>query len=151
MNKKTENNKYEQLKLKNQLCFPLYAASRQIVNLYTPVLKPLGITYTQYIVFMVLWEQDGITMSELGSKLYLNNGTLTPLIKKMEQDGFISRKRDPNDERIVRLYLTEKGLSFREKAVDIPYQVGACVNIGKTEADALYKLLYSILDASKNK
>ncbi len=141
--------KYESLKLKNQLCFPLYAASRQIVNLYTPVLKPLGITYTQYIVFMVLWEQDGITMSELGNQLFLNNGTLTPLIKKMEQDGYIRRERCQNDERIVRLYLTEKGFELREKAVDIPSKVGSCLKLSEKDAELLYNLLYSILEQTK--
>ena len=141
-----DNEKYEKLKLKNQLCFPLYAASRQIVNLYTPYLKPLGITYTQYIVFMVLWEEDGITMSELGSRLYLNNGTLTPLIKKMEQDGFIRRERCQNDERIVRIYLTQKGQDFKEKAVDIPPSVGNCLKLEPKEAELLYKILYNILE-----
>ncbi len=147
--KENENkDKYEKLKLKNQLCFPLYAAARQVVNLYTPVLKPLGITYTQYIVFMVLWEQDGITMSELGKQLYLNNGTLTPLIKKMDQDGFIRRERCQNDERIVRLYLTDKGFALREKAVDIPTKIGGCVRLSQNEAEILYKLLYSLLEES---
>lgn len=141
--------KYEILKLKNQLCFPLYAASRQIVNLYTPILKPLGITYTQYIVFLVLWEQDGLTMSELGNRLFLNNGTLTPLIKKMEQDGFITRERSSDDERVVRIFLTEKGTAFKDKALDIPLMVGSCVTLDKKKSKALYDLLYTLLELTK--
>ena len=93
----------EALKLDNQLCFPLYAASRKIINAYTPYLKPLGITYTQYITFMVLWEKDSIPVRELCTRLHLDNGTLTPLLKKMEEQGFITRHRDSGDERKVRI------------------------------------------------
>jgi len=92
---------YDALKLENQLCFPLYACSRSIVNLYTPFLKPLGLTYTQYIVFLVLWEQDGITVGELGAKLHLDNGTITPLLKKMQDKGYVTRERSKSDERVV--------------------------------------------------
>ena len=151
MKQTNKSKNYEKLKLKNQLCFPLYAVSRQIVNLYTPVLKPFGITYTQYIVFMVLWEEDGITMSELGKRLYLNNGTLTPLIKKLEQDGYITRERSHEDERIVRLFLTDKGHEFRDKLIDVPTEVGACVSLNKEDAAALYKILYSLLDNFENR
>ncbi|MBR3264366.1 MAG: MarR family transcriptional regulator, partial [Erysipelotrichaceae bacterium] len=104
-----ENIDYEKMRLVNQLCFPLYAASRNVINLYTPHLKPLGLTYTQYIVFLVLWEQDGLTVSEIGERLMLDNGTLSPLLKKMEAEGYIERKRSRNDERIVEVTLTQKG------------------------------------------
>ena len=99
----------EALKLDSQLCFPLYAASRKIIGAYTPLLKPLGITYTQYIVFMVLWEQDGITVGDLGSRLRLDSGTLTPVLKKMEAMGYLIRERSQKDERIVNIHLTDKG------------------------------------------
>lgn len=138
---------YEKLKLGNQLCFPLYAAARQVVNLYTPFFKALGITYTQYIVFMVLWESDNITVGELGKRLYLNNGTLTPLLKKMEKEGYVVRERSSKDERVVTIRLTDKGRQMRERAVDIPDKVGGCIPIPKEKARELYKLLYEVIDA----
>ena len=97
---------HEAMKLKNQMCFPLYAAARNVINLYTPCLKPLGLTYTQYIVFLVLWEKDGITVGELCEKLLLDNGTLSPLLKKMQQAGYVERKRSSEDERVVVITLT---------------------------------------------
>ena len=109
-----EFNEKEALKLENQLCFPLYAAARQVVSLYTPYLRTLGITYTQYIVFLVLWERDGIPVGELGRRLYLDNGTLTPLLKKMEKEGYITRTRESSDERVVTIRLTDKGLVLSE-------------------------------------
>jgi DNA-binding MarR family transcriptional regulator len=99
----------ETMKLSNQLCFPLYAAARNVTSLYTPLLKPLGLTYTQYIVFLVLWEKDGITVGELGEKLMLDNGTLSPLLKKMQQAGYVERRRCREDDRVVEITLTEKG------------------------------------------
>ena len=118
---------YDALKLENQLCFPLYACSRSIVNLYTPFLKPLGLTYTQYIVFLVLWEQDGITVGELGAKLHLDNGTITPLLKKMQDKGYVTRERSKSDERVVIVSLTDEGRALREEAVKIPASIGQCV------------------------
>ncbi|MDD6221672.1 MAG: MarR family transcriptional regulator, partial [Lachnospiraceae bacterium] len=109
MEEKPAYNPDEALKLKNQLCFPLYAASRKIVGAYTPYLKPLGITYTQYITFMVLWEQDDVPVGEICAKLRLDNGTVTPLLKKMEDEGFITRVRDASDERRVKIRLTDAG------------------------------------------
>lgn len=142
--------KYDALRIEKQLCFPLYAAARQVVNLYSPVLKPLGITYTQYIVFMVLWENDGITVGELCRKLYLDNGTLTPLLKKMEKEGCLIRRRSKEDERVVLLHLTDQGWQMRERAADIPKKIRGCVHLSKEEAAALYQLLYTILeDVSK--
>lgn len=139
----------EALKLDNQLCFPLYAASRNVINLYTPYLKPLGITYTQYIVFLVLWEKDGLTMGELGQKLYLDNGTLTPLIKKMEKEGYVIRKRDQADERKVTIHLTKAGKEFKEKVKDLPQKIGSCISLPKEDALTLYKILYQILDGAE--
>ena len=136
----------EKLKLENQLCFHLYACSRRIVSDYTPYLKPLGITYTQYIVLMVLWEQDGITVGELCRKLYLDSGTVTPLLKKLEERGILTRRRCQEDERCVSVWLTEKGHKLKEKAYPIPDQVCGCMPLDEEEAGTLYKLLYKILD-----
>ena len=139
------DNKYEALKLENQLCFPLYACARKVVSQYPPLLKPLGITYTQYIVFMVLWENDGLTVGELGNKLSLDNGTLTPMLKKLEQAGFVTRLRDKDDERKVTIHLTEEGWALRDKVSSVPEQVGACIQISPEEARVLYGLLYKII------
>ena len=136
----------EALKLENQLCFPLYAAARKVIGLYTPFLKPLGITYTQYIVFLVLWEEDGITVGELGKKLSLDNGTLTPLLKKMEQQGFIKRLRSTADERVVIISLTTAGLALREQARDIPSCISQQIGLPPEDAGVLYRLLYRLLD-----
>lgn len=134
------------LKLDNQLCFPLYAAARKIVGAYTPYLKPLGLTYTQYITFMVLWEQDGLTVGEIGSRLRLDNGTLTPMLKKMEKQGYVDRRRDPGDERRVLVHLTDRGREMKAKLADVPLKVGRCVPLDSDEAQTLYRLLYKILD-----
>ena len=136
---------YTALKLENQLCFPLYAAARKVVNLYTPLLKPLGITYTQYLVFLVLWEQEGIAVGELGKKLHLDNGTLTPMLKKLEQDGFVVRSRSSTDERVVSVYLTPVGQELREKARYIPKRIAQCVKLPLEQASDLYRLLYQLL------
>ena len=116
----------EAMKLSNQLCFPLYAAARNVTALYTPWLKPLGLTYTQYIVFLVLWEKDGVSVSEIGERLLLDNGTLSPLLKKMEQAGYIERRRSSADDRVVMITLTEQGRALQEKAKDIPRNVAGC-------------------------
>ena len=135
----------ELMKLDNQLCFPLYAASRQVVSLYTPYLKELGLTYTQYIVFLVLWEKDGIPVGELGRRLFLDNGTLTPLLKKLEAEGFLTRSRALDDERVVTVSLTDVGRALKARAKDIPLKVGACIGLSDSEASALYMLLYQLL------
>ena len=140
-----EYNADEALKLKNQLCFPLYAAARRLTSAYTPYLKPLGLTYTQYIVFMVLWEKDGLTVGEIGEKLRLDNGTLTPLLKKMETAGYIRRTRSKKDERVVEISLTEEGKAVKEKARDIPKAVGSCISLTEEEAKTLYQILYKII------
>ena len=119
----------EAMKLANQLCFPLYAAARHVTGLYTPWLKPLGLTYTQYIVLLVLWERDGISVTEIGEKLMLDNGTLSPLLKKMEQAGYVQRRRCRKDDRVVEITLTDAGRALQR---------------------ALYALLYELLDNQKN-
>ncbi len=135
----------EEMKLDNQLCFPLYAAARNVTGLYTPWLKQLGLTYTQYIVFLVLWEKDGIPVGEICERLMLDNGTVSPLLKKMEQAGYIKRSRSEEDDRVVRITLTEKGRDLQEKAKDIPAKVGSCIDLPPEKAQELYELLYELL------
>ncbi|MBO4886816.1 MAG: MarR family transcriptional regulator [Firmicutes bacterium] len=132
-------------RLENQLCFPLYAAARKVTNLYTPSFRRLGLTYTQYIVFLVLWEEDGLSVGDIGHRLFLDNGTLTPLLKKMEQTGYVRRIRSEEDERIVHVFLTEKGRSLKNELQDVPGQVGSCIPLTPEEAVTLYQLLYKIL------
>ena len=139
----------EQLKLDNQLCFPLYAAARQVVNLYTPYLKPLGITYTQYLVFLVLGEKECMKVSEIGARLYLDNGTLSPLLKKLEGEGYILRTRSREDERIVMISLSESGKAFYKGLSEVPMKVGSCIRMEPEKAGALYSLLYELLENSK--
>ena len=141
----------EAMKLANQLCFPLYAASRNVINLYTPWLKPLGLTYTQYIVFLVLWEKDGITVGDLCEKLMLDNGTLSPLIKKMQQAGYVEKSRSEEDERVVVITLTEKGKALQEKAKDIPGKVAGCIELPIEKVQKLYTLLNELLENQRQK
>ena len=136
----------EAMRLANQFCFPLYAAARNVTALYTPHLKPLGLTYTQYIVFLVLWEKDGLTVGEIGNALMLDNGTLSPLLKKMEQAGYIERRRCREDDRVVEITLTEKGRALQEKAKDIPQKIAGCIDLSAEKAQQLYALLYELLE-----
>lgn len=136
---------HEAMKLDNQLCFPLYAAARKVTNLYTPHLKPLGLTYTQYIVFLVLWEHDGIPVGEICDRLMLDNGTLSPLLKKMEQAGYVVRERSKADDRVVIISLTEEGKQLQKRARDIPTAVGSCIDLPADKAGELYMLLYELL------
>ncbi len=142
---------HEAMKLANQLCFPLYAAARNVTGLYTPWLKPLGLTYTQYIVLLVLWEKDSISVSEIGEKLMLDNGTLSPLLKKLEQAGYLTRQRSSEDERVVVITLTEAGKALQEKAKNIPLKAAGCIDLPPEKARMLYALLYELLDNRKNK
>ena len=134
------------VKLADQLCFPLYAASRSVVSLYTPHLKPLGLTYTQYIVFLVLWEKDGIPVGEICDRLMLDHGTLSPLLKKMQQAGYIEKKRSAEDDRMVLITLTDKGRALRQKAKDVPGKVAGCIDLPPEKAQQLYSLLYELLE-----
>ena len=141
--------KYPQLKLENQLCFPLYACSKELVRRYAQILEPLDLTYTQYIVMMVLWERQQITTKEMGKMLHLDSGTLTPLLKKMEGKGLVSRKRSEFDERNLTVTITEKGMQLRDAAVEIPAQMVKCNALDAEESATLYKLLYKIMDAAQ--
>lgn len=140
----------EAMKLSNQLCFPLYAAARSVVNLYTPYLRPLGLTYTQYIVFLALWERDGVSVGDLCARLMLDNGTLSPLLKKMQEAGYVERSRSAGDDRVVVVTLTEKGRALQEKAKDVPREVGSCMALPPEKAGALYALLYELLGNMNN-
>ena len=138
---------YEQLLLKNQLCFPLYACSRKIVSNYTPFLKPLGLTYTQYIVLMVLWEYESINVGKLGEILYLDAGTLTPLLKRLEKAGYVTRQRSKDDERVTIISITSEGEELKEKCKDIPLKLSSKGSaIDDSEAKELYRLLYKFLE-----
>ena len=139
------NSKYDVLKLENQLCFPLYAAARAVVKQYRPYLDELDITYTQYITMMVMWEEKEITVKALGEKLFLDSGTMTPVLKSLEAKGYVTRKRSITDERSVSVFLTDSGETLKEKAVDIPAKVAGCTNLTAEEGMQLYKILYKIL------
>ena len=138
--------RYDALKLENQLCFPLYACSREIVKRYKPFLDKIDLTYTQYIAMMVMWEKKCVNVKELGECLYLDSGTLTPLLKKLELKGLITRKRSDKDERNLIVALTIEGEKLKEKAVDIPLQMVECTKLTAEEGMLLYNILYKILD-----
>jgi len=138
-------NYHEAMKLDNQLCFPIYAASRVITSLYTPYLKPLGLTYTQYILFLVLWEKDGLTVGEICKRLMLDSGTLSPILKKLRDQGYIQKQQSTSDERSFIITLTDKGRELQLKAKDIPSQVGSCVHLETEKALLLRDLLKELL------
>ena len=140
-----DNRTYDALKLENQLCFPLYACSREIIRQYKPFLDEIDLTYTQYIVMMVLWERGSVTVKELGECLYLDSGTLTPLLKKLETKGLLTRARSTRDERNLIVTLTEEGARLRERAIRVPEQMAQCSPLEPEEAVTLYRLLYKIL------
>ncbi|MDM8002793.1 MAG: MarR family transcriptional regulator [Bacteroidota bacterium] len=131
---------YDQLKLGNQLCFPVYAASRLITREYQPFLDSLGITYPQYLVLMILWEEDCLPVNDIAKKLILNTNTITPLLKRMEKDGIIRRKRSGEDERKVIVQLTEKGRALQEEAAQIPEQIAGRLIEGDLKPDDLIRL-----------
>ena len=140
-----KENRYDVLKLKNQLCFPLYACSREVVKRYKPFLDKVDLTYTQYIAMMVMWEKKSLNVKELGECLYLDSGTLSPLIKKLEAKGLLTRKRSDKDERNLIVEITAEGEKLRERALEIPIQIMGCTNLSEDEAMLLYHLLYKIL------
>lgn len=137
--------KYSRLQLKNQLCFPLYACSKEIVKRYTPLLEQLGLTYTQYLVMMVLWEEKQIHVKALGEFLYLDSGTLTPVLKKLQQKGYLERARDTRDERVLNVTLTPAGAALREQAMFVPEAMGRCIGLPPEETQQLYRLLHKLL------
>ncbi|MCR5102660.1 MAG: MarR family transcriptional regulator [Butyrivibrio sp.] len=145
----SENEKYAGLKLENQLCFPLYACSKEIIRKYKPYLDEIDLTYTQYIAMMVMWERKEVNVKTLGESLYLDSGTLTPVLKKLESKGYITRKRSEQDERNLVVTITEKGEALKDKATCVPGKIGSCVNLNADEAKILYDLLYKIINSMK--
>ena len=141
--------KYESLKLSKQLCFPLYACSREMIKLYKPFLDELGLTYTQYITLMVLWEHTAMTVKALGQELYLDSGTLTPLLKKLEEKGLVTRRRSDLDERNLIVTITELGESMRDQALHIPEEMTKCVNLPREDIRELYRMLHQLLEYVK--
>lgn len=138
--------KYDCLKLENQLCFPLYACAKEVVKRYTPFLSALDLTYTQYIAMMVLWEHKSLTIKQAGSLLYLDSGTLTPLFKKLEEKGLVTRTRSQADERNLIVALTEKGEALKDKALSVPAQMTACIQMPEEDIKQLYGVLHRMLD-----
>ncbi|MCM1164484.1 MAG: MarR family transcriptional regulator [Lachnospiraceae bacterium] len=137
--------KYEALKLKNQLCFPLYACAKEVVGAYKPYLDELNLTYTQYITMMVMWEDKELRVKELGGRLFLDSGTLTPLLKRLEEKGYVTRRRSEKDERDLIVTITESGEALKERAADVPGRLAACARLDAEKALALYGLLYELL------
>lgn len=140
-----DEHRYDALKIENQICFPLYACSREIIKQYKPFLDELDLTYTQYITMMVLWEHKTQTVKELGDRLFLDSGTLTPLLKKMEAKGWLRRERSKEDERNLLVTITEAGEQLKERAVSIPAQMAKCSQLKPQEAETLYRILYKML------
>lgn len=145
----TGSDRYAALRLDRQLCFPLYAAAREIIRHYRPHLEALDLTYTQYITMMVLWEVREISVKQLGNRLFLDSGTLTPLLKSLEAKGYVTRARCETDERVVLVHLTELGAALQEQALSVPEELRACVRLSPEDAALLYKLLYKLLGEQK--
>lgn len=137
------------LKLENQLCFPLYAASKKIISKYTPILSEFNLTYTQYIVLLVMFEKQTCNIKDIGEALFLDSGTLSPLIKKLERKGFLTKKRDLSDERNVLITLTKKGKELEDKLSVVPNKIASCFNLNSKEANDLYTILYKLLKEEK--
>ena len=140
-----EGVEFDPLKLENQLCFPLYACAREVVKKYKPFLDDIDLTYTQYVTMMVLWEKPVVTSKEIGDKLHLDSGTLTPVIKKLAEKGLVTRSRSPEDERNLVVTLTDAGRDLRQRALSVPGQVGQCIRLAPEDAQALYRILYQLL------
>ena len=136
---------YDALKLKNQLCFPLYACAKEVVKAYTPYLEELNLTYTQYITMMALWEQGEMRVKDLGKCLYLDSSTLTPLLKRLAEKGYVTRRRSEEDERDLIVTITDKGERLKERAVTVPQKLAACVALEPERAQELYALLYEVI------
>ena len=142
--------KYDCLKLENQICFPLYAVAKETTRKYKPYLEKLDLTYTQYICMMVMWEHKSLNVKTLGEYIYLDSGTLTPLLKKLEDKGYIERKKNAEDERNLVISITDKGMKLRDEALSVPQSIGSCIPLSAEEAAVLYKVLYKILNNLKN-
>ena len=137
--------RYDSLKLENQICFPLYACAKEVVKAYKPYLDELDLTYTQYITMMVLWEDKELRVKDVGKRLYLDSSTLTPLLKRLEEKGYVTRRRSTEDERDLIVAITESGEALKEKAVTVPERLSACIDMDPKKARALYDLLYELI------
>lgn len=140
---------HDQLKLDNQLCFRLYSASRLITQAYHPLLSDIGLTYPQYLVMMVLWEKDGQPVNDIAKRLYLETNTVTPLLKRMEQEGLVSRRRSEGDGRQVLVHLTPAGRALEQQAADIPFRIGGavtCETVNPQTVPQLFTMLDDIID-----
>ena len=140
-----KKSKYDSLKLENQLCFLLYACSREMIKKYRPHLDEIGLTYTQYITMMVFWEEKTINVKELGKKLFLDSGTLTPVLKSLEAKGYLNRHRSTEDERVLIVEITDSGEALKKQAISIPEKVASCVKLDAEESLQLYNRLYKLL------
>jgi DNA-binding MarR family transcriptional regulator len=138
------NSRGSEIKLDTQLCFAIYGAAHAFTRTYKPLLEPLGLTYPQYLVMIALWEEDDLPVKAIGDRLGLDSGTLSPLLKRLEQSGLVLRKRDRDDERLVRISLTEKGSDLRQKAVEVTKAIGQAVGCGMEEAAALRDALIAL-------
>lgn len=136
---------YDSLRLKNQLCFPIYLCSKEIVRKYNNILKKFDLTYTQYIVMMYFWENDRSNVKDLSKTLLIDSSTLTPLLRNLEKKEYLKREKSSNDERNLEISLTKKGLMLRDKVLEVPNEFGKCINLNKEEAETLYKLIYKTL------
>ena len=141
-----DEKKYDALRLSHQLCFPLYACARETIKLFTPLLEKLDLTYTQYITMMVLWEKKSLTAKELGRILYLDSGTLTPLLKKLEAKRLLTRRRSESDERNLIVSITEAGEALKDEALHIPEKMMECINLERDEIRTMYQYLYKLLE-----
>ena len=140
-----KNDKYASIRLENQLCFPLYAVSKEIIRRYKPSLDKLDLTYTQYITMMVMWENGTMNVKELGEKLYLDSGTLTPVLKKLESKGYITRKRSREDERSLIVSITEEGEKLKDRALEVPKEMACNIRLTDEEVRCLYTILYKLI------
>ena len=140
------NDKYECLRLENQLCFPLYACSKEIIRRYKPFLDEIDLTYTQYITMMALWEEQSLSVKQLGARLYLDSGTLTPVLKTLEKKGLLKRERSKEDERNLIVTLTEEGELLKDKAVTIPQRLAGCLDLDRESAAQLYTILHKLME-----
>ena len=136
---------FDPLKLENQICFPLYACAKEIVKAYKPYLDELDLTYTQYITMMVMWEHKELRVKDVGEYLYLDSSTLTPLLKRLEEKGYVSRRRSAEDERDLIVTITAEGEALRERALSVPQRLASCVDLSPEKAGLLYSILYELL------
>lgn len=143
-------NEYEALKINNQLCFPLYVVSKEIIRNYKPYLDEIDLTYTQYITMMIMWEHKEISVKGLGEYLFLDSGTLTPVLKTLEKKGYVKRERSQVDERSMIVYLTKKGEELKSDAVTIPSKMSGCIKLSQHDASELYRILHLIMEQCEN-